>query len=122
MSDRRRYFNTSLPQTLQMGVALLYLNAAFDLLGGLLLLGSVGMVELAFFAGQAAGAYGIANERRAGYVVGVVSAVAPLAFLVWAAVAVGVRAVGVLDFAFQVALVALLLHRQSREYARLWFH
>jgi hypothetical protein len=122
VNDSRRWFNTNLPQTLQMGVALLYLNAAFDLLGGLLLLGSVGTIELAFFAGQAAGAYGIANERRVGYALGVASALAPLVFLVWAAVVAGIRAVGVLDFAFQLALVALLLHRQSREYARLWFH
>ena len=78
--ETRRWTNPSQPQTLQMAVWLLYLNAAFGLLLGqytpyrLVATGSpigyppsASLVVLASFIGMAVAAFGIANEKRWGY-------------------------------------------------------
>ena len=113
----RRWINNTQPQTLQMAVILLYMNAAL-----LVIFGTVASdlwLGLLLVAGQAGGAYGIANERKWGYVLAVVMAILPLAFLLLVSgIAFGGTLLGVL---LQVALVALLLHPQSREYQRIWF-
>ena len=77
----RRWTNPSQPQTLQIAVILLYLNAVF----GLLLrsytpfyetyrwigTGLANYAALLSFVGMAVSAYGIANERKWGYRLGV---------------------------------------------------
>jgi hypothetical protein len=69
--------------------------------------------------GQAGGAYGTANERKWGYSLAVVMAILPLVFILTAGgVVFGGTLLGIM---LQVALVALLLHPQSREYQRIWF-
>jgi uncharacterized membrane protein len=125
--ESRRWVNQSQPQTLYLATVLSYLNAAFALLffgssplfyftlvPGLLLLGA-----------QVAGAYGIANEQRWGYLVAVVvSALALVPFVVFLAS----EGLGellsprfLLAALFPVALFALLIHPMSREYQRIWF-
>jgi hypothetical protein len=66
---------------------------------------------------QVAGGLGIANDRKAGYWLAVVIAVGELALVLW-----DFKAVSFITLIFQVGLVALLLHPQSRSYKRTWFH
>ena len=74
-------------------------------------------------AGLGAGGFGIANEKRWGYVLAVTAACAAGA---------GVRRLLrhcevisnislLISFVFDVALVALLIHPMSRDYQRIWF-
>ena len=115
--SNRRWINNTQPQTLQMAVILLYLNAAFMVIFGFV--GRAFPIGLLLVVGQAAGAFGTANERKWGYALAVVMAVLPLAFIVGVGgVVFGGTLLGIM---LQVALVALLLHRQSREYQRIWF-
>ncbi len=119
MSDGR-FLNPAQPQTLQIAVFLLYLNGALAfitlLLGGILY---TLLVSLALMVAQPLAAYGIANERRWGYILGIVMAVAPfLANIVYFHT---VFAGSILNLLFEVALVALLVHPQSRDYQRIWF-
>jgi hypothetical protein len=114
-----RWFNPHQPQTLQIGVLLLYLNAFFMFLNrefafalGLLLI-----------AGFVAGGFGIANEKKWGYFVGLGSAALRVA-LTLALVSLDTifNNVGLLlGFMFDVALVVLLAHPMSREYQKIWF-
>jgi hypothetical protein len=115
MSEQRRWVNQAQPQTLQIAVFLLYLNGAFTLLfGGLFYaLGAVVIV------GSVAAGYGIANERKWGYFLGVGMALLPFALVI--ATGSSVFSGGLLNLLFEVALVALLLHPQSRDYQRIWF-
>jgi hypothetical protein len=117
--DTRRFFNPSQPQTLQISVWLLYFNAFWALIA--LLAGAP--FALINLVGCAAAAYGIANEKRWGYFLGVVVAILDLSLLVIAAGGL----TGLFSFSslislmFAVALVVALLHPQSRDYQRIWF-
>jgi hypothetical protein len=116
----RHFFDTSQPQTLQGAVMLSYLNVAFAVLS--LLIGGFWLywIILVQFA-EGVGAYGIANERRWGYRVGVAASVVILALSLWLFVS-GHGGIGILNLLFAGVLAALLLHPQSREYQRIWFH
>jgi hypothetical protein len=105
--ETRRWTNPSQPQTLQIAVFLLYINAVLDILFGALF--SLQGVLMA--AGGVAAGFGIANEKRWGYALGLVVAVLRVIFYGF----------GVINLMFEIALVALLLHPQSREYQRIWF-
>jgi hypothetical protein len=120
--EGRRWLNPTQPQTLQIGVMLLYVNAALGLLS-LIIGGAAGLFGIVIIAAEVLGGYGIANERKWGYIVGLVAAFLPLVLLVLAIVAGAslVLGLGVIGIIFQIALVALLLHPQSREYQRIWF-
>ena len=113
----RRFFDSSQPQTLQGAVMLSYLNVAFAVLS--LLIGGIFWLILIQFA-EGVGAYGVANEQRWGYRVCVATSMVILALSVWVFV-IG-HGIGILNLLFAVVLVALLLHPQSREYQRIWFH
>ena len=116
--ETRRWINMSLPQTLANAVILLYINAAFAVLFGAVL-GALGLVLTAAMVGAG---YGIANERRWGYQLGVGVAFAPavLRFL-FAGGINGIFAVNLIGLVFEILLIALLVHPQSREYQRIWF-
>jgi hypothetical protein len=110
--ETRRWTNPSQPQTLQIAVFLLYINAFF-----LVLFGAIGYFPLLFVAiGGVAAGYGIANEQRWGYGLGVIVAAIPLVLLL-----TGQTATDVIGLMFDIALAALLLHPQSRDYQRIWF-
>ena len=119
--ETRRWTNPTQPQTLQNAVYLLYINAVMTaLLGGI-----VNPLGLVLVIGQAASGFGIANERRWGYWLGVVIATLGLVPFVLAIVSQGVGVALSINFLISLlmpaALFALLLHPMSREYQRIWF-
>jgi hypothetical protein len=136
----RRWVNQSQPQTLVIATFLLYFGAVIALINssstglGIALLGrslnqfdNIELVEnfarLFIVVGGVAAGYLIANERKLGYFLGVATAALPLV----AKLLIVVRfRVSPLDFElvnllFEVALLALLLHEQTRNYIRIWF-
>lgn len=131
------WFNRMHPQTLQIATWLLYLDGFFalvDLLdgggemyylrfryaGGLF----IGLVIVALYA---LGGLYMANERRLGYRLSVAAAISPfpINFIVYSDLGASLRyrlfGTGLISFAFNVALLALLLHPQSKEHQRVWF-
>ncbi len=140
----RRFFNPSQPQTLQVAVFLLYANVVVALLfrtgsqgiftalaatltgsgrgqGSATLLGT--LIAIFVVAGSAASAYLIANEKKIGWQLGVVVAIAPVAAIVLLVVLGEVSLAGAISISllFDIALVALLFHNQTRAYEKLWF-
>ncbi|NLV54532.1 MAG: hypothetical protein GXY13_02855 [Acidimicrobiales bacterium] len=116
MAALTRWTNPSLPQTLQIGMFLLYIDAVFGLLFGTVLAFPIGT---AIVVGSAAAGLGIANEMKWGWVLGVVVSVVSLVFAVLLFASVGFSAV--ISLAFAVAQLLLLVHPQSREHQRVWF-
>lgn len=126
------------PQTLQIATWLLYLNGVFALIGFLGsedwigvarstkgLLGT--LVGLVVIAGYGLGGFLMANDRRLGYRLALVGAFSPFVLRIWILwefdfglfdMITGNNLIG---FLFDVALCALLLHRQSRDHQRLWY-
>jgi hypothetical protein len=119
--ETKRWFNATQPQTLQMAVALLYILAVFSLLQGVVG-GGFSLIGLAFIVGDIAGAFGIANDRKWGYRVGITFAVLTLGLLLF--VIFWYRVINlqlVINAMFDIALVVLLFHPQHRDYRRIWF-
>lgn len=117
MAGQQRYFDPSQPQTLQIATILLYVQAVFLLIGGAIF-SPLGLVFLAAYAG---GAFGIANGKKWGYGVSLGVAILNLVIPL-----IGRRSLtSLLDdpigLMFAIALLALLVHPQSREYQRIWF-
>ena len=108
-----RWVDRSQPQTLMMATVLMYINAVLQLVLGGALFNPIGLVLV---AGQVAAGWGIANEKKWGYWLGVGLAVLEVAFTVLF-FSVG----ALLTLIFYIALVALLLHPESRSYRRTWF-
>jgi hypothetical protein len=115
-----KWFSQSQPQTLQMAVMLLYSLSALAVIEALVY-GAGGLFFLILVVGQVAGALGISNDSKAGYRVALTFAFLPFAFYIYYFVRYHVIGVSILALAFQVALVCLLLHHNSREYTRIWF-
>ena len=65
--ETRRWLNQSQPQTLVIAVMLLYLDAVFIALSG----GIFSPLGLVIIVGSVAAGYGIANERKWGYFLGI---------------------------------------------------
>jgi hypothetical protein len=114
MAEPRRWFDPSQPQTLQGAVMLSYVTAALSLLWILF-----GAYPLVFSLGLGAAGYGVANDRRWGYWLGVVLA-GLSAFLLLLEVVSGAHAF-IINLLFMAVLVALYVHPQSRAYQRIWF-
>jgi hypothetical protein len=117
--SERRFVNQFQPQTLVIGTMLCYLDAIFGFLFGMVSTSVV--LALLTIAGLAIGGYGIANEKKWGYAVAVGAAVLQVIMLIAVA---GSDVLGfplLLNLVFDGALVALLLHPQSRDYQRIWF-
>ena len=122
--EPRVWVNRNQPQTLYIAQLLLYFRGGIALVFGVLLGGSLTLLSLLFAVAEVAAGYGIANERRWGYRLGV--SVAAIALLV--ALLVLLRNFGRFDrlfgqsigVLFDVALVALLLHPMSLGYQRYW--
>jgi hypothetical protein len=110
----RKFVNQFQPQTLFIATVLLYINAVFDFLTfyGPFMLSAVAL---------AAGGYGIANEKRWGYGLAVGVAVLRVAVLLLFARSSVFEFPLILTLIFDVALVALLVHPESRQYQRIWF-
>ena len=120
--ETRVWVNPRQPQTLYIAQLLMYFQGGISLVFGLLGARALGVYTLTIAVGKVLAAFGIANERRWGYKLGVVVAVVPVALLVLLAVTDTPRwlwadAFGLL---FDVALIALLLYPTSRDYQRHW--
>ncbi len=111
--------NPAQPQTLVIAVYLLYLNSAF-LLFALLTAGVFPLVYILLVAGGIAAGYGISNEWKWAYGLGIAMAFLPFVYSFYLN---GNPFAGtdILSLMFEIALVALLLHPQSRDYQRIWF-
>ncbi len=109
-----RWTNPHQPQTLQISVLLLYFRAVFAVLTGF---AGVGIL-LAVAMG--AGAFGIANEKKWGYILAVAASVLPVLWDIRVLLASNLT-VGLISLLFDGALLALLLHPMSRDYQRIWF-
>ena len=111
--ETRRWINHSLPQTLGNAVLLLYISAGFDALLGGYLFSPLGM---AIVAAKVAAGFGIANEKRWGWQLGIGVAVV----MIVGGLA-GAFPGGLFALVFDIVLLVLLLHEQSREHQRIWF-
>lgn len=108
----RRWVNRHQPQTLVLATVLLYMEGLFNLArgAGLLLVG----------LGMAGAGFGIANDRRWGWWLGITMAgLSVVARLTW--FGYGSSMTFLLSLVFPVALFALLVHPHSRGHQRIWF-
>lgn len=131
----RRWFNKAQPQTLQIATFLLYAGAAFILLylvldrftamhiGLFLLVDNAGLARIGLLllaAAQIAAGFGVANERKWSYPVALSCAGIAIALNLYASTDPLVQ-IDIFALITDVALLALLLHNQSRDYQRIWF-
>ena len=115
MSEQRKWFDSSQPQTLQGALVLSYMTAAFGLLW--LVMGAYPLLVI-FPLALAVPAVGIANEKRWAYGLGIgLAGSNVLLNLIFLPKDFGL----VINLFFAVVLFALLVHPQSREYQRIWF-
>ncbi|MFZ0171980.1 MAG: hypothetical protein WAL04_09895 [Acidimicrobiales bacterium] len=131
--ELQRWYNAGQPQTLQLAQILLYTNAVIELLrmlfsGGFLPLGTGGLwlyvitvLWIAVLLGQILGAFGIANSRKWGYRLGLGVALLPVVLQLFVLIRYGVVPTDIFNLLFEAALIAALVHPQSREYQRIWF-
>ena len=120
MAEPTRWINQSQPQTLYMAQILLYINAAVTFLFG----GFASPLGLVIIAAWVGAAFGIANEKRWGYLLGLAATGLRVLLFVWALlIDFGLLFdIGFLiNAVFPVAMLLLLIHPQSREYQRIWF-
>jgi hypothetical protein len=117
-----RWLDKTQPQTLMMATLLMYVNAGWALLGFLasphrLISSPFGLILLLVLViGPVAAGWGVANDRKWGYWLGVVLSVLTVLYLLYY-----FSFVSIVSLLFYGALVALLLHPQSRAYRRIWF-
>jgi hypothetical protein len=116
--ESRRWLNQTQPQTLQIAVFLLYLTAFFNFID-LLRFGQFPPLYVAAVVGAVAAGFGIANERKWGYALGVAMAFLPFGLRIY--YGGSLFGADVITLLFEVALIALLLHPMSRDYQRIWF-
>jgi hypothetical protein len=107
----QRFFDPSQPQTLQIATILLYLDAVFALLA----------LALLFTAAYGGAGYGMANGKKWGYGLALAVAVLQLVVLLTGNSIDVVIRIHTIELMFAVALLALLLHPQSREYQKIWY-
>ena len=118
---RFRWTNPSLPQTLQIAVLFLYITAFFNILGGLIDIGSLwGLVNFLSGLIAFAAAQGMVRERKNGYRLALLFAALDVLLTIFS-VSGGFSAWYLIGLLLAIALVALLVHPVSREYYRIWF-
>jgi hypothetical protein len=141
--DPKRWFDRMFPQTLQIATWLLYLNGFFALLawfdnrdeiGYLRATNSLGAIfGFLTIIAYAAGGFLMANGLRLGYRIAIFAAVSPFIVRNWAYIELGnnnplvdislwdrIAGASLFTFIFDVALIALLLHRHSTNHAKIW--
>jgi uncharacterized membrane protein (DUF2068 family) len=118
--ETQRWINQRHPQTLLFATYLLYFDAVFiGILAGLL---GRNVVALAIGAASAAAGYGIANDRKWGYWLGVVvSALALVPYALALLSGVNILSGTPINLMFAIAQFALLVHPMSRNYQKIWF-
>jgi hypothetical protein len=116
-----RWVNPQHPQTLNIGVILLYIDAVFLVIGGSIASG----LGLLLAIGSVAAAAGIANDKRVAWYAGVaISAIVPILLLL------SLRNNGfdtlfdtgfLLGAVFPIAQFAALIHPMSQSHVKAWF-
>ncbi len=145
----KKWFDRMQPQTLQIATWLLYFDGFFALMSVLDKTGHLGylrdryslgvVVGLVSVALYALGGLLMANERKIGYKLSIAAAVSPIVLRFFAVLSVSstsgmstsvrltdyftgrVFGGSVISVAFDIAVIALLLHTQSREHQRIWY-
>ena len=132
----RRWINQTQPQTLVIAVFLLYFTAAFVFLGNGPDIGAaLGNINnyreienfgrLFVAAGGIYAGYAISNDQKLGYYIGIAVAALPLVAKLIICVRFKVSPLDarfdLVDWLFDIAMFALLVHEQSRNYVRIWF-
>ena len=132
--NNRVWINNRQPQTLYIAQVMLYIRGGLGILFGPLAL--VGRVELfgsealatvwilVTTFGAVGAAFGIANEFRWGYRLGVAAAVAPFVIRLQVLIDDGLvdaLAYNPIGLVFDVAILGALLHQMSAEYQRIYF-
>ncbi|MDA8044657.1 MAG: hypothetical protein M0Z30_05380 [Actinomycetota bacterium] len=112
-SSSLRWVSRNQPQTLSSATILLYINAVLGVLFGQVFAIPIGTILV---VGEFAAGLAIANEKKWGYYLGVVLIALWVAFLI-----VNFSFVEIITLLFYIALLALLLHPQSRSYQKIWF-
>jgi hypothetical protein len=120
-----KLFDRTQPQTLQIGVLLLYLNAALAILAVLFGGGLSIPILLLDILLPLGGAYGVANSRKYGYYAALLATGIPLLLLIYLVLTTGLSSLfgaELLNVVLTVVMFALFIHPQSRLYAKTWFH
>jgi len=126
----KKWFDRMQPQTLQIATWLLYINGFFALanfmdsqmeIGYIRRVYAFGLVYgLVVIAAHVLGGLLMANDLKIGYKIALVAAFSP--FVSNLIVYQSLIAHSFLNAAFDIALIALLLHTQSRAHQKVWFH
>ena len=145
----KKWFDRMQPQTLQIATWLLYFDGFFALMSVLDKSGHLGYLRYRYSFGFLLGlvsvalyAFGgllMANERKIGYKLSVAAAFSPIVLRFLAVRSVAsvyslntpvkftdyftgrIFGGSLISIAFDIALIALLLHTQSREHQRIWY-
>ena len=120
--EPRIWVNRHQPQTLYIAQLLMYFQGGLGLLFAVIGMRGLTLYSLVIAAGKLAAAFGIANEMRWAYKLGVVVAALPIVVLLLLAFTNDLRWLWAdpLGLLFDIALLALLLHSHSRSYQRYW--
>lgn len=136
--DPRRWFDQTLPRTLQIALYLLYFEGFFlllhfldrtDPIGYLRDAGALGLVgAVTTLVAHIGGGFLLANGRRLGHHLAVAAAFSPFIVRLWVYLddGLGVRLYSVItgrdlvQFMFEAGLLALVLHPESIRHARVW--
>ncbi|MCY4424426.1 MAG: hypothetical protein OXC06_15295 [Acidimicrobiaceae bacterium] len=120
--EPRVWVNRHQPQTLYIAQLLMYFQGGLGLLFAVIGARALTLYTLVIAAGKLVAAYGIANEMRWAYKLGVVIAALPILVLLLLAVTndVGWLWADPIGLLFDIALLALLLHTHSRSYQQYW--
>ena len=147
--DPKKWFDRMQPQTLQIATWLLYFDGFFALVSLIDQFGYVGYLRSQYPFGSMLGIISVAlyvfggvlmaNDLKIGYKLSVIAAASPfvLRFLAVRSLAANFETqspIGITDYltgrifggsiissAFDIAVLALLLHTQSREHQRIWY-
>ena len=126
----RRWVNQSQPQTLVIATFLLYAGAVFVLLGNSTGLGAAFQSQSAENIGRLFVAVGgvyagylIAQEKKLGWYLGIAVAALPIVskLIYCFRYQISPLRLDLVTWIFEIAVLALVLHVQSRNYVRLWF-
>ncbi|MDE0874807.1 MAG: hypothetical protein OSA88_13185 [Acidimicrobiales bacterium] len=126
-----RWINSTQPQTLHSAVMLAYFRAisivlfgnvyyrqlAYDILG----LFASRIFPLVLLVALVGGGLGIANEKKWGFRLAVSAALYSVVATLWIGIRYNFELGFLLRLMFDLVLVVLLLHPQSKEYRRIWF-
>ncbi len=131
----RRWINQSQPQTLVIATFLLYFGAVFIVLGdgpgigpaiaqsGTQAQSIENFARLFVAVGGVYAGFQIAQEKKLGWYLGIAVAALPLLAKLIAMIRfhIGLFDFDLVNLMFEIALLALILHDQTRNYVRIWF-